>query len=108
MKKEFIWLSYDLGVRGDYEGMYAWLDTHKAKECGDSMACFWFQFNSTLIEELKEEILKSVSMSKKSRIYVVYKGANGKASGRFIFGARTAAPWDGYAGNDDTSAPDEA
>ena len=33
-----IWLSYDLGVRGDYEGMYSWLENHAAKECGSSVA----------------------------------------------------------------------
>lgn len=33
-----IWLSYDLGVQGDYEGLYRWLDNKKASECGDSLA----------------------------------------------------------------------
>ena len=36
MKTSTIWISYDLGVRGDYEGLYAWLDSHGAKECGDT------------------------------------------------------------------------
>ena len=31
-----VWISYDLGIRGDYEGLYAWLDSHRAKECGDA------------------------------------------------------------------------
>jgi hypothetical protein len=35
MQRAAVWISFDLGVRGDYEGMYAWLDTHNAKECGD-------------------------------------------------------------------------
>ena len=34
--KHFVWISFDLGVKGDYEGMYAWLDSKDAKECGDS------------------------------------------------------------------------
>ncbi len=29
-----IWISYDFGVRGDYEGFYTWLDLHDAIECG--------------------------------------------------------------------------
>jgi hypothetical protein len=33
-----MWMSYDLGVKGDYEGLYAWLDDHEAKECGNSVA----------------------------------------------------------------------
>ena len=34
MTRSTIWISYDLGVRGDYENLYSWLDTHGAKECG--------------------------------------------------------------------------
>ena len=43
MVKQLVWLSFDLGVNGDYDGMYTWLDAYKAKECGDSMATFFFQ-----------------------------------------------------------------
>ncbi len=25
--KKALWISYDIGVRGDYEGLYAWLDS---------------------------------------------------------------------------------
>ena len=42
--KQAIWLSYDLGVRGDYEGLYAWLDKHQAKECGDNIAYFVYGY----------------------------------------------------------------
>ena len=35
MQEQMIWLSYDLGVDGDYENLYAWLDHKEAKECGD-------------------------------------------------------------------------
>lgn len=38
MKKQSVWLSYDLGVDGDYEALYYWLDAHEGRECGDSMA----------------------------------------------------------------------
>ena len=27
-----IWLSFDLGIGGDYPGLYKWLDNHKAIE----------------------------------------------------------------------------
>ena len=33
-----MWMAYDLGVKGDYEGLYAWLDDHSAAECGNSVA----------------------------------------------------------------------
>ena len=38
MAKQVIWISFDLGIRGDYENLYAWLDEHGAKECGDNFA----------------------------------------------------------------------
>jgi len=38
-----VWLSYDLNIKGDYENLYIWLDAHKAKECGDSMATFFWE-----------------------------------------------------------------
>ena len=40
--RKAIWLSFDLGVAGDYPGLYKWLDEHDAVECGDSVA-FFFQ-----------------------------------------------------------------
>lgn len=46
--KSAIWLSYDLGVNGDYEGMYAWLDNHGAKECGGSVAYLQFTHDGDL------------------------------------------------------------
>ncbi len=44
--KKTIWLSYDLGVKGDYEGLYAWLDDHGAIECGESVAFFNFEIKN--------------------------------------------------------------
>ena len=41
--ESIVWMSYNLGVTGDYEGLYAWLDEHNAKECGNSVA--WFSFS---------------------------------------------------------------
>ena len=39
-----LWLSYDLGVKGDYEGLYAWLDDHNAEECGNSVAFLHYEY----------------------------------------------------------------
>lgn len=94
--KKLIWLSYDLGIRGDYESLYSWLDDHEAKECGDSVASFRFSHEEgDLPEALKTELEREVSLNKHSRIYVAYK-ENGKLKGRFIFGRRKRAPWEGY------------
>lgn len=37
MEKSY-WLSYDLGVGGNYDKLYGWLDDHNAVPCGDSVA----------------------------------------------------------------------
>ena len=93
--KQSIWLSYDLGISGDYEGLYSWLDDQGAKECGDSVAYLPFTYDGNLIESLKADLRKAVSMNKRTRIYAVY-GDDGKMKGRFIFGGRKRAPWEGY------------
>jgi hypothetical protein len=96
--KNFVWVSFDLGVKGDYEGMYAWLDGHDAKECGDSVACFWYDHPSEdLLQDMKEDLNKSVELDiKKNRIYVI-RLVKGKMKGNFLFGRRRNAPWVGVA-----------
>jgi hypothetical protein len=42
--KQRIWLSFDLGIKGDYQSLYKWLDARKARECGDSVAYFTFEY----------------------------------------------------------------
>ena len=59
--KGTIWLSYDLGVSGDYEGIYAWLENHDAKECGSSVAFLKsYEFEGDLLESLKADIEEAV------------------------------------------------
>ncbi len=95
--KRILWISYDLGVQGDYEGLYAWLDGHGAKECGDSLAFVEYEFESDLIEELKEDLSQNVrDLRNRGRIYIVRKEGKG-IKGRFLFGSRKSAPWTGYA-----------
>jgi hypothetical protein len=38
MKKIAIWFTYDLGVGGDFQGLYSWLDDREAIECGNNNA----------------------------------------------------------------------
>jgi hypothetical protein len=40
------WLSFDLGLQGDYDNLYAWLDKQGAQECGDSVATFEVKENA--------------------------------------------------------------
>lgn len=94
------WLSYDLGLQGDYANLYAWLDNHKAKECGDSLALFQFLCKNQ--DEPEQEILKdltdSVTFSKRDRIYLVWmeRREPRKLKGKFLVGGRKSAPWEGY------------
>lgn len=90
-----IWISYDLGVNGDYESLYTWLDDHEAKECGSSVAYLKYRFEDELIESLKADLSTAVSLNQRSRIYVVFR-RQGKYVGTFAVGRRKGAPWDGY------------
>lgn len=93
--KSLVWLSFDLGVNGDYDGMYAWLDDRNAKECGGSVACFQFSCDGDLSQALKTEIENAVSLNKRSRVYAIYRDEK-KFKGRYIIGKRKSAPWAGY------------
>jgi len=95
--KSVIWLSFDLGVRGDYEGIYEFLDAHQAKECGDNVAFLQFEHQGDLIDNLKATLKKFVKLDTRSRVYVVFPDPAGKYKGRFVKGSRKQAPWTGYA-----------
>src|SRR6266545_4965387 len=95
--KKIIWISFDLGVTGDYEGIYTWLDSWGAVECGDSFAYIKaYDFRKDLLAELREDIKQTVRIDKRTRIYVV-REVDGEPKGRFLIGGRKNAPWSGYA-----------
>ena len=90
VKREKIryWLSYDLGLRGDYDTLYEWLDSKGSRECGDSIATF--QSDRTT-DEIRESLAELLGANTKARIYLISQG-----SGTFLLGKRKAAPWAGY------------
>jgi len=98
MKKKTIWISYDLGVRGDYDGLYAWLDDKGAKECGSSVAVIKVaDLEDSICEKIKKEIGEKVKVDSRTRIYLIYRDpATNLNKGRFIFGGRRSSPWEGY------------
>ena len=110
MSKNVVWLCFDLGVQGDYEGLYSWLDGHQAKECGDSLAWLSYEHSGDIVEDLKRDLKERVSIDRKSRMYVILF-IGGKIRGRFLFGGRRSAPWTGYAPSEepeeDTSSGEE-
>lgn len=97
MSKSTIWISFDLGVRGDYESLYAWLDERGAKECVNNMALLVYTYTGDLRESLKKDLAESIDIDKRTRIYAIYRDApTKKMKGFFAFGARRASPWTGY------------
>ena len=100
MKKQRIWISYDLGVNGDYEGIYEWLDFYEAVECGDSLASLVYEYEDNLLKEIQADIKEYCKLDRRDRIYMISVADNGgkrKVAGSFIFGKRKRTPWYGYA-----------
>ena len=97
-KKITFWLSYDLGLKGDYNSFYKWLDRQKAKECGDSIAVFeYLCLTNNPKEEIKYSLEKEISFNKSDTVYLIWKDENlSSFKGSFIIGHRKSAPWDGY------------
>lgn len=96
MKKSF-WLSFDLGIKGDYESFYVWLAKLDAIECGDCLAYFKLQVDKdeNPRKKIEKELKENIDFSKKDRIYVIWKEGS-KVKGSFIWGARKAPPWAGF------------
>ncbi|MCX6316877.1 MAG: hypothetical protein NTW29_06285 [Bacteroidetes bacterium] len=101
--KKAIWISYDFGIKGDYTGLFTWLDNHKAVECGAGLAFVRFE-NTTitddgkaLIEIISNDIKEYVKLSKSDRLYLIWKDdQTGRVKGEFINGSRKQSPWEGY------------
>jgi len=110
MKKTF-WLSFDLGLKGDYPGLYAWLDGCQAKECGYGLAVFKFECQTDdPATEIGAELRKQVQFEEmKDRVYLIWRDdEKGKNAGAFLIGRRKAAPWEGYAVSEGESKIDYA
>lgn len=110
MVKSTVWISYDLGVRGDYESLYSWLDQHKAKECGDSLAVLTaYSHSGDVPAALKGDLKKAFKVDKRTRVYIIYReSSTNKNKGTFLFGGRRAAAWTGYATSDSDVTDDES
>jgi hypothetical protein len=83
------WISFDLGLRGEYESLYSWLDRMEAKECGPNVATFK---SDKPRYQLEKEILSIVDSSRKPRIYMI----NRRDGGKWLIGKRTVSPWIGF------------
>jgi len=108
--KKAIWISFDLGVRGDYEGIYTWLDDHGAIECGDSIAFIKeYEHSGDLRTALKKDITDSIDVTKKTRVYIIWRDSETKKmKGNFVLGKRKSPPWSGYASGEEIVEDDES
>ncbi len=102
------WVSYDLGLKGDYTGMYKFLDTLKAKECGDSMAYFNLPLgnNGDYAQVINDKLKEQVTLSVSDRVYLIYLDDNKKVKGKFLSGSRKRAPWEGYSTSESQTEED--
>ena len=101
-----LWLSFDLGIKGDYEGIYEWLDKHDARECGDSFAFIKYKSSVKYLDEIKKDLIKNVQFNTGDRVYIVYRNEKKFIKGHFIIGNRKPAPWRGYAQGDEDNIED--
>ena len=97
-KDQTVWLSYDLGLKGDYPGLYAFLDAQEARECGEGLAFFKRKTEEDMAESIRQELNKYMKAAATDRVYIVFLDEkNGKLKGKFLFGKRKRALWEGYA-----------
>jgi len=94
------WISFDLGLMGNYSRVYEWLDSLDAQECGPGLATIT---SSKTRDQLAAEIQRLLKGASRARAYVISM----KQGGRFVAGGRKAAPWEGFA-TSAANAVDEA
>jgi hypothetical protein len=98
--KKWIMINYDLGLKGDYQGLYRFLDNHKALDCGNCNAAFEIEVSKdsfdTIFSEVSKNLVREVELSQNDRIYLTATDNTCQMKGRFINGNRKRAIWEGY------------
>ncbi len=84
------WISFDLGLMGNYNRVYEWLDSLDAQECGPGVATI---LSTKTRDQLAAEIGRIFKGVPRARAYIITM----KQGGRFVAGGRKAAPWEGFA-----------
>ena len=110
--ERMIWISYDLGIQGDYSHMYAWLDNYGANECGDGLAYIKYPIphemnDDEFIAYLKKDLEDHIEFKPGDRVYLIrHIPEKGSTYGTFLFGKRKPAPWLGSGDKDIPSNDD--
>src|SRR4051795_480352 len=93
-----VWITFDLGLDGDYKGLYAWLDAHDANGCGESVAVLTYHCEGSIPDRIRDDLGTSIGIDADTSIYVIYRDlATNENRGAFIFGERRVAVWNGCA-----------
>jgi hypothetical protein len=106
--KKTIFITFELGMRGDYESLYKWLDEKKAEERGYGVAIIKEYVIDTSIKKdidflrlVKKELTQKVSFGNTDRVYMIWNGfENNLIKAGFIYGKAKQAPWTGFAEKD--------
>lgn len=98
--KSRYWISFDLGLMGNYSRVYEWLDSLHAQECGPGVATIT---STKSRDQLGAEIQRILKGAPRARAYMISM----KQGGRFVAGGRKAAPWEGFASSS-VSSVDES
>lgn len=94
MASRRVWIGFDLGLIGEFEPLYEWLDQQGADECGYGLATFETRQSDDAI--LRE--LRALKLAAGIRLYFIRKTEEGAVRGTFVRGGRrTRAPWHGSA-----------
>lgn len=93
-----VWITFDLGNDGDYEGLYAWLDAHDANGCGESVAVLAYDCEGSIPDKIRDDLTLSIGVDADTVVYVIYRDpTTNENRGAFIFGERSVPVWNGFA-----------
>lgn len=106
--KKVIFISFDFGLKGDYDNLYKWLDENKAVERGYGLA-YIREYETTekiltdkdFIAHIRRELEARIKIGSNDRIYLIWNGIEDKTKVRsgFLFGSSKQSPWTGFAQN---------
>ena len=106
--KRPIFISYDFGMKGDYDGLFKWLDENKAEERGYGIGFikeYNYKENSIktdidFLRFVRSELKKRIKIGSSDRLYMIWNSLeSSKIKAGFLFGKSKQSPWTGFAQN---------
>ena len=88
------WISFDLGLMGDYSHFYKWLDEQEAQECGSGTASI---ISNKSLDAIVSAMRDALQETPRARVYILARQPDGRFGGKFVIGGRRKAPWSGFA-----------